>query len=114
MNADGSAPLRFAEEWHLAAKRPGSAPAARGLLWAGFLELADALVRHSVRFYDPQNSLVQRIADGRFRLRITDFEPASRLLVPVDAVPAVARLKVRRRFARYLRNWGLSPEGAAA
>ena len=108
VNADGSMPRKFMEEW-----RSVDAVLRAGLL-TSYNALADALVRHAVRFYDPPNVLAQRLADGSFRLRITDFEPTSRLFFPIDALPAIARLKVRRRFRRHLRNWGIAPEGAVA
>lgn len=108
VNADGSPPRKVLEAWW------GADAALRTGLLAAYNALADALARYAVRFYDPPNVLAQRLADGTFRLRIMDFEPASRLFFPIDAIPAIARLKVRRRFARHLKNWGLSPEGAVA
>lgn len=101
INADGTPPKKFADEWW------ATAADQRGPLFTAFDSLAKSLERHAVRFYDPPNIVMQSLADGSFRLRITDLEPASRLLVPIDAIPAVARLKVHRRFARYLRNWGI-------
>ena len=68
--------------------------------------LCKSLVRYAVRFYDPQNVLVQWTASDRFRLRIVDFEPSSRALVPIDEYLSVlCRLKVRRRFDRYLNTY---------
>ena len=83
----------------------------RAKLLASFRALVDALVRHAVRFYDPPNILSQWFSDGSFRLRIMDFEPVSRLLIPIDLLPAIQRFKVRRRFERYLRNWSISQQG---
>lgn len=66
--------------------------------------LRDLLFENSVRFYDPQNICVQWISAAEFRLRIVDFEPASRALIPLDEhLPILARLKLRRRFARYVK-----------
>ena len=103
LNADGTAPRRFVEEWWWGADEPS-----RMGLVAAYRHLGNELVRHAVRFYDPPNIVAQRLDDGSIRLRITDFEPASRLLVPIDRIPAIARFKVRRRFARHLRNWGMA------
>ena len=105
LNADGSAPRRFVEEWIVAdvCKREG--------LVRAYSDLGAGLSRHAVRFYDPPNIVVQLLSDGTSRLRITDFEPASRLFLPVDRIPAIARIKVRRRFARHLRNWGIAQGG---
>ena len=102
VNADGLPARKFAEEWAVVET------AERQVLLSAFKLLSEKLIRHAVRFYDPQNILVQRLAGGIIRLRITDFEPVSRLLVPIDVIPAIARLKVRRRFARYLVNSGIS------
>jgi hypothetical protein len=94
-NADGTPPRKFAEEWR------ASGPDRRRQLFSAFNALAKDLERHAVRFYDPQNILVQNLKNGSFSLRITDFEPASRLLVPIDVLPFVSGLKVRRRFEKY-------------
>ena len=41
--------------------------------------------------------------EGAFRLRIVDFEPASRAFLPVALLcPALRRMKLRRRVRRYL------------
>ena len=106
VNADGTHPKKFAEGWWVDVE-------SRVKLLASFNALADALVRHAVRFYDPPNILSQWFSDGSFRLRIMDFEPVSRLLIPIDFLPAIQRFKVRRRFARYLRNWSIAQHGGA-
>ena len=80
----------------------------RNRMLAAMKELCEALARHGVCFYDPQNVLVQWGEDGSFRLRIVDFEPASRALVPLDKIfPCLVGLKVRRRFARYLKSFDM-------
>ena len=67
----------------------------------------DFLVRHSIRFFDPQTVMVQRTSCG-FRLRVPDFEPATRTLIPFEAIfPALVRKKIRRRFARFRRAVGI-------
>ena len=96
MNADGSPVLKFREAWLAADARK------RVDLFTAFDALAEMLVRYAVRFYDPQNVLVQNNADGSFRLRIADFEPVSRTLIALDRLaPAIIRMKLRRRFRRY-------------
>lgn len=63
------------------------------------------LIRNTVRFFDPQTIMVQR-EGGRFRLRIPDFEPATRTLLPLDVlIPALTRRKIKRRFAHYRKTW---------
>ena len=64
--------------------------------------LAERFASESVRFYDPNNVMVQRTSDG-FRLRLADFEPASHNLIPIDRLfPFIVKLKVRRRVRRFL------------
>ena len=102
-HADGSPAQLFADAW-----RAEDSAAARCRLLEKFRCLADGLVRHAVRFFDPQNVLVQRCEDGDVRLRITDFEPTSRAAVPLEMLlPLFARLKLRRRFDRYFRILGV-------
>lgn len=105
-NVDGSPVRAFHKEWASAAWDD------RIWLMDGLDALTDGLVRHAVRFYDPHNILVQWCAGGMPRLRITDFEPASRTLVSLDRLsPALVRLKLRRRFARYRDLFGLKSDG---
>lgn len=94
-NADGSPPRGFSWEfWH-------AAPPFRAALAASQESLVDELARFAVRMYDPQNLLVQKNADGTFRIRIADFEPASRTFIALDRFPFIVRMKLRRRFSRY-------------
>lgn len=100
LNGDGSIPDRFSRTYRAAPE------ALRPRLYAAFRNLMHAFEVAAVRFYDPQNVLVQwegRPYAGGFRLRIVDFEPASRTLLPVDLIcPAFRRMKLRRRVRRYL------------
>lgn len=104
-NADGSAADLFADEY-----RRADVVTKRGLL-ASFGEMTQKFIDNAVRFYDPQNVLVQWIGDGSFRLRIADFEPMSRTLIPLDFYcPALVRMKVRRRVRRALLQLGIYSE----
>lgn len=100
LNGDGSVPERFSRTC-----RAADADTRQRLLCA-FRDLAHAFEAAAVRFYDPQNVLVQwsgKPFDSDFRLRIVDFEPASRAFLPIDLVcPALRRMKLRRRVKRYL------------
>ena len=97
-DADGSPARLFADAWN-----ESTDDSAKSRLLDGFRRLADGLVRHAVRFFDPQNVLTQMGEDGKMRMRITDFEPASRTAVPLDRLlPVLTRHKIRRRFSRYL------------
>ena len=101
-NADGSSPVLFFKAFHRAS------PSMRIALAEALDGLVGKLERFSVKIYDPQNLLVQRRADGLFSLRIADFEPESRTFIDIDGLfPSIARMKLRRRFARYRRMFGL-------
>ena len=105
-NYDGS-PLRsFAEVYRQ------SDAAMRQALLAQFKALMLGLAQYRVRFFDPPNVLVQTLGPGgEFRLRIVDFEPASRTLIPLDRLcPALVSLKLKRRARRFL-SWQLGEEG---
>lgn len=101
MNADGSPIMKFLPVWRGADERE------RGELASALNAFEDLLLRYSIRFFDPQTIMVQRTRSG-FRLRVPDFEPTTRTLIPIDAiVPALTRAKIRRRFARYRETLGL-------
>ena len=102
LNGDGSVPDRFSRTYS------GASAELRPRLYAAFRNLMHAFEAAAVKFYDPQNVIVQWPGgpyEGKdFRLRIVDFEPVSRALIPVDSLlPALRRMKLRRRVARYLR-----------
>lgn len=99
LNDDGSAITKF-----LPALKLSNADDRKTLV-----ELFDAfeksLVKHSIRFFDPQTIMVQR-ADNGLKLRIPDFEPTTRTLLPIEKLlPFLTRLKIKRRFARYRKTW---------
>lgn len=101
LNGDGSVPERFSRTYRAAT------PRVRQLLYAEFRNLMHAFEVAAVKFYDPQNVIVQwpgKPQEGEeFRLRIVDFEPASRTLLPIDSLfPFLRRMKLRRRVTRYL------------
>ncbi len=71
-------------------------------LIAAFERLCEGLAKYAVKFYDPPNILVEWRADGSFKLRIADFEPANRVLIPLFTNTKIyIRLRVRRRARRY-------------
>ncbi len=75
----------------------------KGLVRA-FEELCEELANHAVKFYDPPNVLVEWRADGSFKLRIADFEPANRVFLPLFTNTKIyIRLRVRRRARRYVK-----------
>ena len=69
--------------------------------------IAEKIISSAVRIYDPQNILKQKNSDGTFRLRIADFEPSARTIVSLDRFPFVVRMKLRRRFARFRKMFGI-------
>ena len=97
-NFDGSKPEPLSEAY-----RRGGAMADK--LLKAFKALMLELCRYNVRFFDPPNILVQTLSpNGDFRLRIVDFEPTSRTLIPIDRIiPALVRGKIVRRANRYLK-----------
>lgn len=100
-NDDGTPVVKFLQAC-VAADRN-----ARYRLFAALKELESMFVAHAVRFFDPQTIMVQYVS-GEARLRIPDFEPAARTLLPVDRLfPALVRMKVHRRFARYRKMLGI-------
>jgi lipopolysaccharide biosynthesis glycosyltransferase len=97
-NFDGSEPEDF-KSAYFAADDKG-----KKRLLSAFLRLIEQFRIYAVRFYDPQNLLVQRISKDDFVLRIVDFEPASRCFIPFDSVlPSLVRMKTMRRARRWLK-----------
>lgn len=102
-NEDGSPSVSVESEFRRRPWRDGQSFIAKAL--KAVEALGDELSRHCVRFYDPPNILVQTAKDDTFRLRIADFEPEPRTFISLDALcPLFVRLKVRRRFSRYLKR----------
>lgn len=100
-NEDGTPIVKFLPTWRKADE------SGRRELLSALDSFERMLVRHSIRFFDPQTIMVQR-TNGGFRLRVPDFEPATRTLIPIDAIfPALTRAKICRRFARYRKMLGL-------
>ena len=99
-NYDGSSPKGFAEAYRQSDGK------CRTEMLARFKALMLDLAKYRVRFFDPPNVLVQMLGPGgEFKLRIVDFEPASRTLIPLDRMfPALVGLKLKRRVRRFLRR----------
>jgi hypothetical protein len=97
-NFDGSEPEDF-KSAYFAADDKG-----KKRLLSAFMRLIEPFCVYAVRFYDPQNLLVQRTSNEDFVLRIVDFEPATRTFLPVDSMlPSFVRMKALRRAKRWLK-----------
>ena len=97
-NFDGSEPEDFKSAYFAADDK------IKKSLLSAFLRLIEQFRFYAVRFYDPQNLLVQRISNEDFVLRIVDFEPASRSFLPIDSIlPPLVRRKTMRRARRWLK-----------
>jgi hypothetical protein len=95
-NADGSPVRKFAMEYG------ASDEVRRDVLMRDMERLMGMLAGNRVRFYDPQNIMVQTDTQGNFKLRIVDFEPVSRTLIPLDLlIPCLLPFRMRRRFSRF-------------
>ncbi len=110
-NRDGSDLKPILEELAVLEDR-----ALKGRLVAAFESLCVRLAEHAVKFYDPPNVLVEWMSEDSFRLRIADFEPANRVLIPLFTNSRFyIRLRVLRRARRYakLLHHFLGPEDVA-
>lgn len=97
-NYDGSEPESFKSAYRVADG------CGRRKLLAAFSRLVEQFRIHAVRFYDPQNLLVQKISADDFVLRIVDFEPATRCILSFDSLhPFFVRRKMLRRVKRWLK-----------
>ena len=64
------------------------------------------LIDQSAPFYEASNFFAWIQRDGSILVRIIDFEPDSKTLVPLEKIwPWYRRRKVRRNAIRYLRHW---------
>lgn len=98
-NFDGSAPEDFRSAYLAADEN------LRKRLLSAFSRLIEQFCAYAVRFYDPQNLLIQKLSDDDFVLRIVDFEPATRTFLPVDSMlPSFVRMKALRRAKRWLKT----------
>ncbi len=108
LNGDGSVPEKFSKTYKAATAEQ------QKRLYAAFCSLMHVFEAAAVRFYDPQNVIIQwpgkPLEGDDFRLRIVDFEPTSRTLFPIDSMlPVFCRMKLRRRVRRFLKqHLGLS------
>ena len=105
LNFDGTQSRTFEEE---ASAKGTSEPDKLSKICSRLFSFRDQLANASIRFYDPSNVLIQWHQDGTFALRIADFEPTTRTLIPLDGLSrfSIGR-KCRNRFNRYFKNKGI-------
>ena len=99
-NADGALVIRTEYEMK---RRGDTACAARCCrqLEALLNELADA----SAPFFEPRNVQIQFLANGSTRLRLIDFEPVDKKLIPLtEVVPFMRRRNLQRKARAYLQD----------
>ena len=96
-NPDGTAIIPY--EFEIARQTPEN----QEVIYAQAKRLLDTLVSVGAPFYEPGNFHVLVGADGALSLRIVDFEPESKMLIPLESIwPWYRRLKLARKARRYL------------
>ena len=107
-NADGSRMIRAVYEM-----KQRNDPAFSARVYAQLESLLNALIDVSAPFFEPANVQAQILADGSVKLRLIDFEPVDKKLIPVSEwIPFVRRNDLRRRtdaFLQTLREKYLNP-----
>lgn len=99
-NPDGTAIIPYEFE----IKRQGSMTVRREI-YRQAKALLEQLAASSSPFYEPGNFHTLIGPDGGVETKIVDFEPVSKMAIPVEAAwPWFRRLKLRRKAKRYLRH----------
>lgn len=106
-NPDGTALLPYQFEL-----RRQTDPEVRREIYRQARDLLRALIREAAYFYEPGNFHTRLLPDGRIETKIVDFEPVSKMFIPLERWwPWYRRLKLRRKAKRYLthmrKNFGV-------
>ena len=97
-NPDGTAVIPYEFE---IARQPSVA--VRRSIYREAEALLEALAVGTAPFYEPGNFHALLHPDGSVELKIIDFEPVSKMVIPLEAHwPWFRRLKLRRKAKRYL------------
>lgn len=109
-NPDGTAIIPYEFE---IARQPSAD--VRSEIYLRARKLLEKLAASEAPFYEPGNFHVLVRPDGSVELKIVDFEPMSKMAIPLEAIfPWFRRCKLRRKARRYLKDlrerYGL-PEG---
>lgn len=98
-NPDGTAIIPY--EYEL--RRQMHNPAVRKEIYIQARELLCALIRESATFYEPGNFHVLFNEDGNLEMKLIDFEPDAKTLIPLEKIwPLFRRCKLVRKARRYL------------
>lgn len=75
----------------------------KNLIYCAARDLLMELIAHAAPFYEPGNFHVQELPDGRLVLKIVDFEPDPKVVLPLELLlPFFRRMKLRRKARRFL------------
>ena len=109
-NPDGSAVLPYINE----ISRRKSVEE-KNFIYRAARDLLLELIAHSAPFYEPGKIHVQELPDGRLEMKIVDFEPDPKVMLPLESVlPFLRRVKLRRKARRFLallrRRYGVTAQ----
>ena len=75
----------------------------KNLIYCAARDLLMELIAHAAPFYEPGNFHVQELPGGRLVLKIVDFEPDPKVVLPLELLlPFFRRMKLRRKARRFL------------
>lgn len=98
-NPDGTAIIPY--EFEIARQTPVN----KRIIYDQAKALLEKLIDLSATFYEPGNFHTLIHPDGGIETKIIDFEPESKMLIPLEAVwPWFRRQKLRRKAQRYLKH----------
>ena len=99
-NPDGTAIIPY--EFEIARQR---SMANRVEIYRQAKTLLEILISCSATFYEPGNFHTLIRPDGGIETKIIDFEPESKMAIPLEAIwPWFRRMKLRRKAKRYLKH----------
>lgn len=98
-NPDGTAIIPY--EFEIARQTPAN----RELIYDQAVEFLRAIIKAGALFYEPGNFHVLIKPDGSVELKLVDFEPESKTLIPLEMYSKwFRRRKLVRKSRRYLRH----------
>ena len=76
---------------------------AKAFIYTKVRDLLNELIARAARFHEPGNFHVLNRPDGSLELKMIDFEPDSKTLIPIESYLACwRRMKLRRKAKRFL------------